>query len=72
MRSQIVVALFEMMLASLDMFVLVEIGVHMIMVDLLNFLIHFMLYLSSWLLACYLLAVSCEDSLLFCNSWHNG
>jgi hypothetical protein len=72
MRSQIVVALFKMMLASLDMFVLVEIGVHMIMVDLLNFLIHFMLYLSSWLLAYYLLAVSCEDSLLFCNSWHNG
>jgi hypothetical protein len=45
--SQIFVALFEMMLVSLYMLVLVEIGVHMLMVDLLNLLIHFVLYLSS-------------------------
>jgi hypothetical protein len=32
------------------MLVLVEIGVLMLMVDLLNLLIHFILYLSSWLL----------------------
>jgi hypothetical protein len=31
--------------------VLVEIGVFMLMVNLLNLLIHFMSYLSSWLLA---------------------
>jgi hypothetical protein len=41
------------------MFVLVEIGVLILMVDLLNLL--FTSYLSSWLLACYLLVVSCED-----------
>jgi hypothetical protein len=29
-------------------------------------------YLSSWLLASYLIVVSCEYSLLFCKSWHNG
>jgi hypothetical protein len=40
------------------MLVLVEIGVLMLMVDLLNFLIHFMSYLSSWLLAYYLFVVS--------------
>jgi hypothetical protein len=40
------------------MLVLVEIGVLMLMVDLL---IHFTSYLSSWLLACYLFVVSCED-----------
>jgi hypothetical protein len=40
------------------MFVLVEIEVLMLMVDLLNFLIHFMSYLRSWLLACYLFVVS--------------
>jgi hypothetical protein len=34
------------------MLILVEIGVLMLMMDLL---IHFMSYLSSWLLACYLL-----------------
>jgi hypothetical protein len=45
--SQIFVALFEMMLVSLYMLFLVEIGVHMLMVDLLNLLIHFVLYLSS-------------------------
>jgi hypothetical protein len=57
-----------MMLASLYVCILVEIGVLMLMV---NLLIHFMLYLSSWLLAYYLLVVSCEDSLLSCKSWHN-
>jgi hypothetical protein len=51
--SRIFVALFEMMLASLYMLILVEIGVLMLMMDLLNLLIHFMSYLSSWLLACY-------------------
>jgi hypothetical protein len=40
------------------MLVLVAIGVLMLMVDLLNLLIHFMSYLSSWLLACYLFMVS--------------
>jgi hypothetical protein len=49
--SRIFVALFEMVLASLYMSVLVEIGVFMLMVNLLNLLIHFMSYLSSWLLA---------------------
>jgi hypothetical protein len=52
--SQIFVALFEMMLASLYMLVLVEIWVLMLMVDLLSLLIHFISYLSSWLLAYYL------------------
>jgi hypothetical protein len=42
------------MLASLYMLVLVEIRVLMLMMDLLNLLILFMLYLSSLLLACYL------------------
>jgi hypothetical protein len=56
--SRIFVALFEMMLASLYMLVLFEIGVLMLMVDLLNLLIHLTSYLSSWLLACYLLVVS--------------
>jgi hypothetical protein len=37
------------------MLVLIEIGVLMLMVKLL---IHFMSYLSSWLLACYLFVVS--------------
>jgi hypothetical protein len=40
------------------MLVLVEIGVLMLMVDLLNLLIHFTSYLRSWLLACYLFVVS--------------
>jgi hypothetical protein len=39
------------------MLVLVEIGVLMLMVDLLNLLIHFILYLSSWLLAYYLFVI---------------
>jgi hypothetical protein len=63
--SQFFIALFEMMLESLYMFVLVEIRVLMLMVNLLNLFIHFMLYLSSWLLACYLFVVACEDSLVF-------
>jgi hypothetical protein len=44
----------------------------MLVVDLLNLLILFTSYLSPWLLACYLFVDSCEDSLLFCMSWHNG
>jgi hypothetical protein len=40
------------------MLVLVEIRVLMLMADLLNFLIHFTSYLSSWLLACYLFVIS--------------
>jgi hypothetical protein len=40
------------------MLVLVEIAVLMLMVDLLNLPIHFTSYLSSWLLACFLLVVS--------------
>jgi hypothetical protein len=40
------------------MFVLVEIGVFMLVVDLLNLLIQFISYLSSWLLACYLFMAS--------------
>jgi hypothetical protein len=40
------------------MLVLVEIGVLILMVDLPNLLIHFMLDLSSWLLAYYLFLVS--------------
>jgi hypothetical protein len=43
--SRIIVALFE-------------IGVFMLVVNLLNLLIHFISYLSSWLLACYLFMVS--------------
>jgi hypothetical protein len=40
------------------MLVLVEIGVLMLMVNLLNLLIQFIPYLSSWLLACYLFLFS--------------
>jgi hypothetical protein len=40
------------------MLVLVEIGVFILVVDLLNLLIHLISYPSSWLLACYLLIVS--------------
>jgi hypothetical protein len=40
------------------MLILIEIGVFMLVVDLLNMLIHFISYLSSWLLACYLVMVS--------------
>jgi hypothetical protein len=40
------------------MLVLAEIGVFILVVDLLNFLIHLISYLSSWLLACYLLMIS--------------
>jgi hypothetical protein len=42
------------------MFVLVEIEVLMLMVNLLNLLLHFTSYLTSWLVACYLFVVSCE------------
>jgi hypothetical protein len=40
------------------MLVLFEIGFLMLMVNLLNLLTHFMSYLSSWLLVCYLFVVS--------------
>jgi hypothetical protein len=40
------------------MLVLVEIGVFMLVVSLRNLLNHFVSYLSSWLLACYLLMIS--------------
>jgi hypothetical protein len=53
------------------MLVLVEIGVIMLVVTCLTCLLTYS-YLSSWLLACYLIVVSCEDSLLFYISWHNG
>jgi hypothetical protein len=53
------------------MLVLVEIGVLMLMVNLLNLLIHFMSYLSSWLLLVISLWSLCKDSLLFYKSWHN-
>jgi hypothetical protein len=70
--SQIFIASFEMMLASLYMPVLVEIGVLMLMVNLLNLLFRSFLILAHG----YLLVISlwsiCQDSLLFCKSWHNG
>jgi hypothetical protein len=50
------------------MLILVEIGVFMLVVDLLNLFIHFISYLSSWLLACYLLMVSLEGLTLVCAS----
>jgi hypothetical protein len=40
------------------MLVLVEIGVFMLVVGLLNLLIHFISYPSSWLIACYLVMAS--------------
>jgi hypothetical protein len=56
--SRISIALFEMMLAILYMLVLVEIGVFMLVMDLLNLLIHFLSYLNSWLLDCCLCMIS--------------
>jgi hypothetical protein len=69
--SPISIAFSEMMLASFCMLVLVEIGVLMLMVDLLN-----LLFTSLHILAHGFLLVSslwslCDDSLLFCKSWHN-
>jgi hypothetical protein len=59
--------------ASLYILVLVDIGVLILMVDLLDFLIHFVSYLSSWLLACYLLVVFfVRIHSYFCKFWHNG
>jgi hypothetical protein len=40
------------------MLILVKIGAFMLVVSLLNLLNHFISYLSSWLLTCYLLMVS--------------
>jgi hypothetical protein len=54
------------------MLVLVEIGALMLMVDLLNLLIHFISYLSSWLLACCLYGLIARTQSCFCKSWHNG
>jgi hypothetical protein len=52
--SRISIALFEMMLASLYIFVLVEIGVLMLMIDLLN-----LLFTSFYILAHgYMLVIS--------------
>jgi hypothetical protein len=70
--SRISVAPFEMMLANVYMHVLVEIGVFMLVVDLLN-----LLFTLSHILAYgYLLVISLwslwEISLLFYKSWHNG
>jgi hypothetical protein len=39
---------------------------------LLNLLIHFMFILAHGYLLVILLWSLCEDSLLFCKSWHNG
>jgi hypothetical protein len=47
------------------MLVLIEIGVFMLVVGLLNFLIHFNSYLSSWLLLVVSVWSPDEDSLLF-------
>jgi hypothetical protein len=54
------------------MFVLVEIGILMLMVDFLNLLIHFISYLSSWLLACCLYGLLVRIHSHFYKSWHNG
>jgi hypothetical protein len=54
------------------MLILVEIGAFMLVVSLLNLLNHFISYLSSWLLPCYLLMVSLRINSCFYMSWHNG
>jgi hypothetical protein len=41
-----------------------------LVVDLLNLLIHFMPILAHGYLLVILLWSVCEDSLLFCKSWH--
>jgi hypothetical protein len=43
----------------------------MLVMDLLNLLIHFMSILAHGYLLVILLWSSCEDSLLFCRSWHD-
>jgi hypothetical protein len=53
------------------MLVLVEIGAFMLMVDLLNFLIYFISILAHGYLLVILSWFLCEDSLLFCKSWHD-
>jgi hypothetical protein len=50
------------------MLVLVEIGVLMLMVDLLNLVIHFISYVSSWLLACCLYGLFVRIHSCFCKS----
>jgi hypothetical protein len=54
------------------MLVLVETGVLMLMVDLLNLLIYFISYISSWLLACCLHGLIVRTHSCFYKSWHNG
>jgi hypothetical protein len=44
----------------------------MLVVHLLNLPIHFMLILAHGYLLVILLWSLCEDTLLFCMSWHNG
>jgi hypothetical protein len=51
------------------MLVLVEIGVLMLLV---NLLIHFSSYVSSWLLACCLYGQLVRIYYCFCKSLHNG
>jgi hypothetical protein len=53
------------------MLVLVEIGVYAFG-GLLNLLIHFVSILAHGNLFVILLWSPCEDSLLFCMSWHNS
>jgi hypothetical protein len=43
----------------------------MLVMDLLNLLIHFMSILAHGYLLVILLWSPCEDSLLFCRSWHD-
>jgi hypothetical protein len=53
------------------MLVLLEIGDFMLVVDLLNLLIHFISILANDYLLDILSWSFCDDSLLFCKSWHN-
>jgi hypothetical protein len=69
--SRIFVALFEMMPSEFIHLVLIEIGVLMFVVDLLNLLIHFISYLmGTCLLSLYGLVVRTHSC--FCKSCHNG
>jgi hypothetical protein len=53
------------------MLVLVKIGAFMLVVDLLNLLIHFISILAHGYLLVILSWSLCENSLLFCKSWHD-
>jgi hypothetical protein len=50
------------------MLAFIEIGVLMLVVDFLNLLIHFISYLSSWLLACCLYGLFVRINTYFCKS----